>query len=286
MAVFGGALYAWLHGIPHVWHVREIISASPRLSNVFRLLARLFAHRLICNSKETMRWISTPATRDRCTVVWNGVETANSKGRRDVERARVGFLPTDVVFALVGRINAWKGQALLVDAFELLRKEGFTGIKLWIVGAAFAGQEHYEAALQSRINGSPFGADMVFEGFRADIDAVWEGADVVTVPSTEPEPFGRVAIEAMAFQLPVIAAAHGGLIDIVEHGVSGLLFEPCKPAALAAAMRELLVDPVRRQTMGAAAKRRQQEVFSVESYAMQVQEILRTTARQTGKVVA
>lgn len=278
MATLGGALFARLHGIPHVWHVREIVHGSARLTSVFRLLARLFARRLICNSNETMRWIANDATTSRCAVVWNGVGVARPQGRRDAERARLGFGASDVVFVLAGRINGWKGQTLLVSAFELLRAEGISGIKLWMVGSAFAGQEHYESALRERIGSSVYNVDMVLEPFRPDIDAVWEAADVVTVPSTDPEPFGRVAIEAMAFRKPVIAAAHGGLLDIVENGVSGLLFEPRSPAALAAAMRELLRDSGRREAMGSAAQVRQQGVFSVEAYAMRVEKILRSAA--------
>jgi glycosyltransferase involved in cell wall biosynthesis len=93
------------------------------------------------------------------------------------------------------------------------------------------------------------------------------------VPSLEPEPFGRVAIEAMSFGKPVIAAAHGGLLDIVADGATGRLFAPGDANALEAAMHDLMDAPARAR-MGAAAVARQRAMFSVETYAAQVRDTL------------
>ena len=101
---------------------------------------------------------------------------------------------------------------------------------------------------------------------------------MVVVPSTDPEPLGRVAVEAMAFGKPVIAAAHGGLIEIVQPGVTGLLVTPRDRAALAQAMMALAVSPALRETMGQAGKARQQAVFSVEGYVGRVAAVLDAAA--------
>jgi glycosyltransferase involved in cell wall biosynthesis len=115
--------------------------------------------------------------------------------------------------------------------------------------------------------------------FRAEIGPVLAAADVVVVPSTKPEPFGRVAIEAMGLQRPVIAAAHGGLTEIVADGETGILVRPCDAEALAAAMSALLHDPALRARMGGAGRNRQQRYFSSSRYAAELGAALRAVAR-------
>jgi glycosyltransferase involved in cell wall biosynthesis len=103
----------------------------------------------------------------------------------------------------------------------------------------------------------------------ADIWPVWRASDIAVVPSTEPEPFGMVAIEAMACGLPVVAAAHGGLLDIVDDGRSGLLFTPRDADALAAALQRLAGDAALRQRLGSAGAQRQAEHFSLAAQVAQ-----------------
>jgi glycosyltransferase involved in cell wall biosynthesis len=76
------------------------------------------------------------------------------------------------------------------------------------------------------------------------------------VPSVWPEPFGQVAIEAMACGKPVVASAVGGLADVVVHEETGLLVPPGDVAALRAALGRLIADPALRERMGAAGRER------------------------------
>jgi len=275
VAVFGGALYALVVRRPHVWHIREILNGSPGLSLAFRTVVWLLSSRIVCNSSQTLAWISMPRSQPRCRVVWNGVGAARPSGRREVERAGRGWADGGVVFVLVGRLNAWKGQGLALEAFELMRAKGLYGeARLWMLGSPFPGQEHFERDLRARIEASPARDAVCLEPFRIDVEAAWEAADVVLVPSTEPEPFGRVAIEAMAYGRPVIAAAHGGLLEIVSDGYSGVLVPPRDAASLAAAMARLADDPVLRERLGQRGRERQQQLFSVEAYARAVRGIL------------
>jgi glycosyltransferase involved in cell wall biosynthesis len=109
---------------------------------------------------------------------------------------------------------------------------------------------------------------------------VWRATDIAVVPSTEPEPFGMVAIEAMACALPVVAAAHGGLLDIVQHDITGLQFEPCNAQALADALLRLATDPQLRQRLGQAGARRQATLFSLETQVQKTRELCQELVRQ------
>jgi glycosyltransferase involved in cell wall biosynthesis len=92
-----------------------------------------------------------------------------------------------------------------------------------------------------------------FAGFRSDVDNVYGAADVVAVPSTQPDPFPNAALEAAAAGCCVVAANHGGLPEMLEDGVTGRLVTPGDPAALAAALAQLRADPAARKRLGAAA---------------------------------
>jgi glycosyltransferase involved in cell wall biosynthesis len=91
-------------------------------------------------------------------------------------------------------------------------------------------------------------------------------ASVLALPSIWPEPFGLVGIEALAAGRPVVASATGGIEDWLEHGVNGLRVPPGDPAALAAALNELLADPARQAAMGAAGRRLVAARFSRERH--------------------
>lgn len=96
---------------------------------------------------------------------------------------------------------------------------------------------------------------------RPDIPGLLRSADIVVCPPWY-EPFGIVPLEAMACGRPVVATAVGGMLDTVAHGVTGLLVPPRHPAALAAAIVDLLDDPQRRIRMGRAGRQRVLERYS------------------------
>jgi glycosyltransferase involved in cell wall biosynthesis len=106
--------------------------------------------------------------------------------------------------------------------------------------------------------------------FTSDIWPVWTAADIALVPSIEPEPFGRVAIEAMACGLPVVAANHGGLTEIVQDGVTGYLVTPGSAQALADAVERLSKNESLRMDMGQAGARRQVDVFSQAAHDQKI----------------
>jgi len=96
--------------------------------------------------------------------------------------------------------------------------------------------------------------------------------DVVVHASSVPEPFGLVVIEGMAAAKPVATAA-GGVLDIIEDGVNGLLV-PCKDSkAMARAILQILSDRDKAEQMGLAARRRVTEKFTVQQQVTAVQKL-------------
>jgi glycosyltransferase involved in cell wall biosynthesis len=174
--------------------------------------------------------------------------------------------PKAVLVTLAGRINRWKGQGLLVEAVHLLKTMGAAhGARFLIVGDVAPGQEHLRAQLKEAIERYQLQEDVLVRGFVGDMAPIWAATQIAVVPSTDPEPFGMVAIEAMAASVAVVAAAHGGLLDIVGHGVTGLLFTPGDAMELANALKCLIEDEQLRSAFGRAGYERQVATFGLDA---------------------
>jgi glycogen(starch) synthase len=145
----------------------------------------------------------------------------------------------------LGRLVPQKDVGTLLQAFARLP----AGTQLLVVGD---GPDR--AALQRRAQ--RFGGRVHFTGFvpHVQVPAVLRHADLLVLPSRF-EDLSSALIEAMAAGLPVVATRVGGTADLVRHGVNGLLVAPCDPAALAAAIGQILADPAAAARMSAAARR-------------------------------
>ncbi|OGU20365.1 MAG: hypothetical protein A2580_10185 [Hydrogenophilales bacterium RIFOXYD1_FULL_62_11] len=269
LAILAPALWAKIRRVPHLWHVHEIVLAPAPARRGYPWLLRGLADRVVCNSTLTRKWLVSeqPSIASKASVIWNGLGPCPPRDESAVEqlRERLGLQPADRLVALVGRINRLKGQSLLLQAAEILWKKGFRNVCYLMVGSPPPGQEDYLVRLQSAVELSPAAAAIRLLDFMPNVWAVWDACDLAVVPSTEPESFGMVAIEAMAAGRPVIAAAHGGILDIVEPGITGLLVKPKDEGALADAMERLLGDTELCVKMGQAGQARQAQLFSLDS---------------------
>jgi len=270
LAVFSGALWARLYGKAHVWHVHEIIMQPRLVGRLLPRLVRIFSDRVVANSDATRTWlVSTDTQLSRKTVtIYNGIERvmpidsiACLRFRRDL-----GLGINDLLVALVGRINRWKGQSVFVKAAEILNSRGENNIYYLIVGSPPPGQQIFLDELMALIDRSPARSRIVLRDFTDNIWTVWDACDFAVVPSTEPEPFGMVAIEAMASGKPIIGAAHGGLTEIIKDNNTGLLVSPGDPASLADAIMMLAKSSVLREEMGKKGATRQNAIFSRRAY--------------------
>jgi glycogen synthase len=165
--------------------------------------------------------------------------------------------------AFAGRLIRKKGVDVLLAAMASLA-DRFPRLHL-----AIAGEGDERPALEAGVARLGLGQRITFAGGLAH-EAVYPflaAADIVVVPSRI-EPFGLVALEAAQMWRPVIASAVDGLPEVVLHGETGLLVPPDDPPALAAAMADLIADPVRAGALGAAARQRAETQFAWERYVV------------------
>lgn len=198
-------------------HVREI--PTGRQLSFFKMLFKIIGVRLIYNSVATYKAFNLPGD-----VVYNGVPDPT----REFDEKNIQYDSYNIKLLLIGRINTWKGHQLLIDSLINANEhsKGELPFQLRIVGSAFEGYEFLLDELKTKINDNNLQNNVKFYEFAKNPSEHFSWANYIIVPSSKPEPFGRVAVEAFAMQRPVIAANHGGLSEIVTHGSDGFLFHP------------------------------------------------------------
>lgn len=190
--------------------------------------------------------------------------------RRQEARQKLGIAPDAKVVIYVGRFDPRKGIETLVRAIAHSNWRGCSDLKLIIGGGSRPGQS--DGIERDRIEGIVAEMNLsditLFPG-RLDDDTLpiyYAAADACVVPSHY-EPFGLVAIEAMASRTPVVASNVGGLRFTVVPEVTGLLAPPKDEAAFASAIERILADPALRDRLGETGRQRVEIAFSWESVA-------------------
>ena len=161
---------------------------------------------------------------------------------------------------LFGRLSPLKGQAVALRACERLAQRGLP-VRLCLAGDT---DSPARRSLESLAAALKLEDQVEWLGVRQDIPALIESVDLVIVPSTYPESFGRAVIEAQAVGRPVIASRVGALPELIEDGRTGLLVPPNDAPALAEAIQRLIGDEALRAGCIAAARTQVEEAWDAE----------------------
>jgi glycosyltransferase involved in cell wall biosynthesis len=207
---------------------------------------------------------------DRVVRIYNGVEPFSGPALPSL-RHELGLDPGVVLVGAVGQIARWKGQRVLLDAIERL-----PSVHLAIVGEVLfpENEASYSAALDRRIEQAGLAARVHRVGPRSDIPAVMASLDLLAHVPVEPEPFGRVLVEAMLCGVPVVASRIGAIPEVITLEC-GLLVPPGDPVALAGAIERLVAYPARGREMGKRGRERAMANFSLDATRRQVETLYR-----------
>jgi glycosyltransferase involved in cell wall biosynthesis len=259
-------LAAKLAGVPHVLHVREFMADVSWLWTLYQWYLWLFSDQILCISKAVSRQFCSLLRRRKLRVLDNGIpswEFKNMDGQvrePDALCRKTGRL----LVGVAGRIHLeQKGQDVFVQAAAQVARE-HPEAHFVIVGTPFPGNEEHERRLRRLIQELGIADRVTLLGEVAQMREVYAAVDLWVLPARKPEGLGNVLIEAMAMGKPVIGSAIGGIPEIIDHGVNGLLVPPGDPRALAEAISLLLRDAELRRRMGKAGRRKFYEKFELE----------------------
>jgi len=204
-------------------------------------------------------------------VIYNGIPTArfvSSPGRDNAKK--------NVVLLHIGRFAPQKNHLLLIEAFARAVKE-YPTMELWLVGDG-----PLRSVVEKFVNEKGLKGKVLFLGIRDDVPRLLAESDIFAL-SSDWEGFGIVIAEAMATGKPVIATAVGGVPELVEDGVTGILVPPRDPEALARGTLRLAKDADLRQRMGKAARERALERFDIARTAREYEELYLKLFKERGQ---
>jgi glycosyltransferase involved in cell wall biosynthesis len=271
-----GVIAGALCRVPIVCHEKALGSLGP-----LERLASRWIDACVCMTDEIAAHCRAHRLRPRrLTTIYDGIDTSRfAPGGGAAIRREFGIPAGAPLAGIVGHIQDWKGQHLVVEAVARARRR-FPELRCLIVGGVHRRGIAYAARLRERIAAPDLAGHVVLTGARADVPACLDAMDVALHASVVPEPFGRVLIEAMALGRPVIAPREGGPLAVVVDGETGLLVPPRDPDALADALEILLADPARRDAMGRAGRARVAAVFDIRHHVVAMTALLEDVLAQ------
>ncbi len=243
---------------PCLLHIHEIPTGWSRI--FFRLIVRVMKGCLVFNSTATRNTFIV-TDHPMAMVISNGTRVIPYKKIENVRPLRI---------LLIGRFNAWKGQDLLVESLALLTKTQLDQVEVRMVGGVFEQQDHFKESVVKTAEHFNLAERIKFHAFVDDPSNHYQWANLVVVPSLKPEPFGLVAIEAMAHGRPVVGADHGGLVDIIDDSNTGFRFIPGSATDLKEKLCRYLAAPELLEKHGRKARARFLMYFQEDKYMAKI----------------
>jgi glycosyltransferase involved in cell wall biosynthesis len=268
--VFGATLRAagpkvalWAHGFPEqdTWLDRMARWKTPDL--------------VLANSRFTAGTVREQFPNVPMRLIYYPVAPVDSRAAeqwRTRVRLERGVADNTTVILQAGRLEPWKGHLVHLQALSRLRCT--QPWVCWIAGGPQTPeQEEYLQGLKATVHELGLDGRVQFLGPRTDVPQLMAASDIFCQPNQGPEPFGLVYVEALWVGRPVIGAASGGALDIVDDSC-GLLAEPGNPESLAEALGSLVQSPELRARLGAGGVARARKLCDPATQMNGLRELL------------
>jgi len=264
--IYGG-IAGRLKGIPVIWHVR--IVEKDRLLD--RFLAMLAGKIIVISNSVKNRFIYLK-NREKISIVYNGVDINDfnpDKVSGDSIKSEFSITSDDIVIGTISQFIHMKGLEIFIEAAKFIIEQ-VGNVRFLIVGDR-VGDNAYERKLKGLVKDLGIENKVIFTGYRQDIKNVIASMDIFVLASTG-EGFGRVLIEAMALEKPVVAANSGGIPEIISDGKTGILVPEKDSQTTASAVVKLINEKGLRERMGIAGRKRVEEMFTIERHTREIEE--------------
>jgi glycosyltransferase involved in cell wall biosynthesis len=275
---FAGSIAARITGRYAIQHVRMIVIKNLFIRKCISKVLSLTNNTILCVSAAVRRWFfeGDSAGYDKSKVLFDWVDLPAvghaQMGENIFEHLR---LPRGTpLVGLVGRMEWWKGHHVFIHAAEKVRRSIPDAHFVIVGGKVYGrGRENYEQHLKQLALSLGIAEAVHFLGERKDILNILQQLMIAVHCSIEPDPFPGVVLEAMYAGKPVVASRGGGVIEQVEDGVSGLLFEPGNDRDLAEKLIYLLKNKQKCLEMGLEGQKLIEKKFNKEAILQQLMAI-------------
>ena len=267
----------WLAGLAARLAVRPILIRSRHIEvdypNRFwsGVAFRVLPHRVITTSQRIADRLAAelgiaPA---RVTCIATGVDLARfDSGVEGTLHRELGVDPETALVGMISVLRSWKGHATFLEAAARLLGDGKRRVRFVIAGDG-PGRED----LAAKIGQEPWRDHVTLLGHRTDVPNVLASLDVLVLPSYAHEGIPQIILQAQAMSCAVVATAIGGIPEVVEDGVTGLLVAPRDGGALAEKIGALLDDPGLSARMGEAGRVRVVKEYSLKAMGERLLEL-------------
>jgi glycosyltransferase involved in cell wall biosynthesis len=227
--------------------------------------------------------------KQRVAVILNGIELDKfrpngdgANGKQDI-RAELQLSNADPLIGIVGQLTPRKGQLELLRAFADVWRRVPRAVLLIVGAPLFNRDQEYAELLKRTASELGIAGRVRLTGPRSDVPEIMRALDLLVVNSSA-EPFGLVVVEAMACGTPILAAACGGIPEIIEHGKTGWLVPPQDEQTLAEEIVSLSRQPALRSQLAEQGKSHARSRFSAERYLSELQAFYGSHERRSRSV--
>ena len=294
-----GCTLAKKHGIPHVMHLREFATGhynvEPLYEGQYEEYNRSVDRYIAISRAVGQNWQESGLDADKISVVYDGIDVERVQQRRDSAAEAVEAAPAAVKDAaataaaaedeaaprprklrlvMCGDLSSLKGQDQAIRALALIRDAQVRkNITLDIFGEVHT-EKAYMGEMQSIIEGTGLVGSVVFRGYTSQLATLLKEYDCGIVCSRR-EGFGLATAEFMAAGLAVIASDTGANSELIEDGVSGLIYHYQDVADLSAKIETLYRDADKLDSFGRSARRAVEEKFTIEANCRGILDVYR-----------
>jgi len=237
-----------------------------------RLLSRVWARRFVAVSVSIATVLRGKFAADRIICIHNGIDLERLQIIENKTSKIKSFLRIEAhetVVGSVGRLSTVKAQDRLLCAAQQLVLAGYK------VRVLLVGEGPMEQSLKELTKHLDLGRVVVFAGHQERIADYLSAMDVFVLPSLS-EGIPMALLEALALERPVVATRVGGIPEVIEHGVNGLLVDPADSSSLAGSIRELIDDRSKAAGLGKAGRIRIEREFSASLMADRMSDMYRS----------
>ena len=258
---------------PALWHCRDLISLERIAPQLAAKATRVVAISG-CVASQLERDGVPP---QKISIVYNGLDPEQWRCKENSRLRETLGVPEDAfIFGIVGQLVPWKNHADFIEAAaKLVEQDGMENVRFVSIGGDLFGEhQDYIEDLRALVKQHDLTERFNFIPRQSDaVDAI-SALDCLVHPAGD-EPFGRVLMEAMSLEIPVIAVNQNGPMEIVTHGHDGLLVKPHAPDELAEAMTRVFRERDLRENLSHNGRATVIEKFHIADHAAQIEALYR-----------